>query len=465
MVTEENSAFNRRDFVKLTGSALGGLAMSNIAGKAEGASLEPPRDEADTIRLGFVGVGDRGSYHLDVALGIPGVEVPALCDIDPSYLHRAKRWVEEAGQPTPRLYGRHETDFERLCAEKDLDAIICSTSWKWHASVCLAAMRNEMHAVSEVPLVQTVDEAWELVETYEETGYWATLGLEQALLESSDGLSVLQMVQQGVLGDIIHAESGYVHDLRLVKFDPEREPWRLQHSIDRNGNLYPDHPLNRVMPCMNINHGDRFDFIVSMSSDAQMLNEYAAHWYGDEHPYATMEMKQGDYNASLIRTVNGKMITLNFDTNTPHPRGQWRMQGSKGVYIRGSAIGDPKIYLDGISPESHEWEAAQPYLDEHRHPILDEYNPAERENEIRGHGGSSRRTPITWHLLVQNLRNDTMPYFDVYDSVTSSVISPLSEQSVANNSRPVDVPDFTRGKWKQSDGFSLQPAEKLADAR
>jgi hypothetical protein len=459
--------FNRRDFMKLSGSALGGLALANSPVRAQSNESKPsPPQSAETIRLGFVGVGDRGSYHLDVALGIPGVEVPALCDIDPAYLHRAKRWVEEAGQPTPRLYGRNETDFERLCAEEDLDAVICATSWQWHTPVCLAAMRNDKHAVSEVPIVLTVDEAWELVETYEETGKWATLGLEQALLESGDGLSVLQMVQEGLLGDIIHAESGYVHDLRLVKFDPEREPWRLQHSIDRNGNLYPDHPLNRIMPCMDINHGDRFDFIVSMSSDAQMLNEYAAHWYGKKHPYATMDMAQGDYNASLIRTVNGKMITLNFDTNTPHPRGQWRMQGSKGVYIRGSAIdGGPKIYLDGVSPESHRWESAEPYLEDHQHPLLDSYDPAERENPIRGHGGRGTRTPLTWYLLVQNLRNDTMPYFDVYDSVTSSVISPLSEQSVANNSRPVDVPDFTRGAWKEDDRFTLEPAKALSSAR
>jgi hypothetical protein len=465
---QQGETYNRRDFMKLSGSALGGLALANAPRPAEAASLEPPsRDEAETIRLGFVGVGDRGSYHLDVALGIPGVEVPALCDIDRDYLYRAKRWVEEAGQPTPTLYGEdgNETDFKRLCAEEDLDAVICSTSWQWHTPVCLAAMRNDKHCVSEVPIVQTVEEAWELVETYEETGKWATLGLEQALLESGHGLSVLQMVQQGGLGDIIHAESGYVHDLRLVKFDPEREPWRLKHSIDRNGNLYPDHPLNKIMPCMDINHGDRFESIVSMSSGAQMLNEYAAHWYGEEHPYATMDMKQGDYNASLIRTVNGKLITLNFDTNTPHPRGQWRMQGSEGVYIEGDAIGEPKIYLDGISPESHEWEPAQPYLDEHRHPILDDYNPAERERPIRGHGGSGTQTPITWHLLVQNLRNDTMPYFDVYDSVTSSAISPLSEQSVAKNSQPVKVPDFTRGKWKERDQFTLQPPEKLAEAR
>lgn len=443
--------YDRREFLKTSAVGLGSLYALGAGARKLAAQQS---QSGQSIRLGFVGVGDRGSYHLDAALGIPGVEVPALCDIDNSYLYRAKRWVEESGRPAPRLYNRSETDFQRLCAEEELDAVICATSWKWHAPVCLSAMRNDKHAVTEVPMVQTVDEAWDIVETHEKTGYWATLGLEQAMLESGDGLSVLHMAQQGLLGDIIHAESGYIHDLRLVKFDPEREPWRLQHSIDRDGNLYPDHPLNRIMPVMDINHGDRFDYLVSMSSGSQMLNAYAAHYYGDDHPYATMEMKQGDYNASLIRTVNGKMITLNFDTNTPHPRGMYRVQGSKGIYLRNSAMEEPKIYLDGVSPEAHQWESAVPYLKEYQHPILESYKPEERE-ALRGHGGRTTRTPLTWYLLVRDLRNDEIPYFNVYDSVTSSVVSPLSEQSVANGSRPVEVPDFTKGKWKQESGFKL----------
>ncbi len=186
-----------------------------------------------------------------------------------------------------------------------------------------------------------------------------------------------------------------------------------------------------------------------------MLNAYAAHYYGEKHPYATKEMNQGDYNATLIRTVNGKLITLNFDTNTPHPRGMYRVQGSKGVYLRGSALDEPKIYLDGISPEEHQWESAEPYLKEYRHPILDDYQPQERKQALRGHGSRITTTPLTWYLLVRDLRNDDMPYFNVYDSVTSSGVSPLSEQSVANGSRPVDVPDFTKGRWEHESQFQL----------
>ncbi len=430
---------DRREFIKSSAVVAGGLALGT--GAAPRIAQAGPY-EGKTIRLGFVGVGDRGSYHLDSALGIEGVEVPAVCDINDAVLYRAKQWVEDAGQPTPNLYGKTNTDFVRMCENEELDAVICATSWKWHAQVCLAAQNNGKHAVSEVPIVLTVDEAWQLVEAYESTGKWATLALE-----GLGNLNVLNMVQQGVLGDIIHAEGGYIHDLRLVKFDPEREPWRLQHSISRNGNLYPDHPMSRMLPQLNINHGDRFDYLVSMSSKALTLNQYANLYYGPDHPYATQKMEQGDYNASLIRTVGGKMITLNFDTNTPHPRGVYRIQGTKGVYTNGGKLGGPKIYLDGITQEEHEWEDAEKYLKQYEHPILKNYNPPERK-ALRGHGSNATQTPITWHRLIQALRENKMPDWDVYDSVTSSAISPITEMSVANSSKPIDFPDFTKGKWE-----------------
>jgi predicted dehydrogenase len=433
---------NRRNFMKITTAAAGGLAISPL-GMARPASFNDDKP----LRIGFVGVGDRGSYHLDVALGIEGVIVPAVCDIKDEPLYRAKRWVEEADQPSPALYGKSETDFVRMCETEDLDVVICATSWEWHAPVCLAAMNNGKHAVTEVPIVLTLDEAWEVVETAEKTGKWAALALEQALLESNYAMAVLNMIRQGVLGDVIHIVGGYVHDLRMVKFNPEEEPWRLQHSVDRNGNLYPDHPMNRIMAMMDINHGDRLEYLVSVSSGAAMLNEYTREQFGSAHPYATQKMAQGDTNVSLLRTARGKLITLNFDTNTPHPRGIYRVQGSEGVFITGRGLGS-HIYVDGISPESHQWEDAEKWLEEYQHPLVAEYNPPPRKEALRGHGGSGRTTPLTWHLLVKALREDKMPFFDVYDSVTSSAVSPLSEMSVAGRGQSVDFPDFTKGKWE-----------------
>ncbi|MCK5703125.1 MAG: Gfo/Idh/MocA family oxidoreductase [Cyclobacteriaceae bacterium] len=438
-----NKNIKRRDFVKISAITAGSMALSNYS-----MVQAAPKDEKP-LRIGFVGVGSRGSYHLDAALGIEGVVVPALCDIKDAHLHRAKRWVEGTGQPTPNLYGKSDTDFVRMCEQEELDVVICATSWKWHAQVCIAAMKNGKHAVSEVPIILTLDEAWEVVETSEKTGKWATLALEQALLESNYAMGVLNMIRQGVFGEVIHCVGGYVHDLRMVKFNPEEEPWRLQHSIDRNGNLYPDHPMNKIMAMMNINHGDRLDYIVSVSSGATMLNEYAKNYYGEGHPYAKLPMAQGDVNVSLLRTVKDKMITLNFDTNTPHPRGIFKVQGTKGVFLGSRGIGT-NIYIDGISPESHQWESAEKWIEEYQHPLVKNYNPPPRKEAIRGHGSQGMKTPLTWHLLAQALRAGEVPYFDVYDSVTSSAVSPLSEASVAKKGQPVQFPDFTKGKWEKS---------------
>lgn len=435
------SNFDRRDFLKLSTAAVGGMALG--AGLVFPQSSLASSAAADKpVRLGFIGIGGRGSFHLDSALGMEGVEVPALCEIIPSRLERAAAWVKESGRPQPRLYGKGPTDYLRLIGEEKLDAIICSTPWDSHAAICLAAMRNGKHAVCEVPIILTLEQAWEVVETYEKTGKWATIGLE-----GFGDLAVLNMIRKGMLGDILHAETGYIHDLRHVKFDPEEEPWRLQHALDRNGNLYPDHPMNRMMPALDINHGDRFDFLVSMSTKSVMINDYAAKKFGKDSQYAKAKVKLGDYNATLIRTVNGKMITLNHDTHTPHPRENYRVQGTKGVYMGDK--GSKRIYIEGLSPKEHEWEPAEKYLAEHEHPLLKNYKPAPRKGGVtRGHGARTSQTPITWHRLVAALRENRMPDWDVYDSVTSAAISPLTEASVANKSRPVDFPDFTRGKWK-----------------
>jgi len=441
--------YTRRKFVQLsTAATMGGTVLSGIGFPKE-ASVQTQGNNR-TLRLGFVGIGGRGTYHLNCALGMEGIEVPAICEVIPKRLQEAKQRIEKAGLPTPRMYGRGVTDFKRLCDNEKLDAIICCTSWEWHTPVCLAAMNTDKHCVSEVPLVITLDEAWQIVETYERTGKWATLGLE-----GIGELALLNMIQKGILGDIVHAETGYIHDLRLVKYDPEREPWRLQHSINRNGNLYPDHPMKRMLPALDINHGDRIDYLVSMSSFGGLLAEYAGIYYKNpNHRMTKQKFALGNYNASLIRTVNGKMITLIHDTSTPHPRENYRIQGTKGVY-QGDATAK-KIYIEGLSPREHQWEPADPYLKEYEHPVVLNYNPPSRRGgRIEGHGGGGTQTPMIWHRLAIALREDKLPDWDVYDSVTSSAISPITEASVANRGKPIEFPDFTKGKWKTNPRITL----------
>jgi hypothetical protein len=243
----------------------------------------------------------------------------------------------------------------------------------------------------------------------------------------------------------------------MVKFTPDEEPWRLQHSLNRNGNLYPDHPMSRMLPALDINHGDRFDYILSMSSSSVMLNNYAILNYGKDSPFAKAKISLGDYNASLVRTVNGKMMTIIHDTSTPHPREDYRLQGTKGIYLSGGRQPDGsrggRIYLEGISPVEHEWEPAAKYLKEYAPaPVT---IPPRKGGTIEGHGGGGNQTPMNWHRLVIALRENKMPDWDVYDSVTSSAIIPLSCASVANKCQAVDFPDFTKGKWKTRPRINL----------
>ncbi|HLN55410.1 MAG TPA: Gfo/Idh/MocA family oxidoreductase [Bacteroidales bacterium] len=434
--------YTRRRFVSMSTTAAGGAALlpGMVFPKTVGGRNQ---DNNRTLRLGFVGIGGRGTYHLNCALGMEGIEIPAICEIQPDRLKKAAERIKAAGLPAPKMYGKGVTDFKRMCDNEQLDAVICCTSWEWHTPVCLAAMKTDKHCVSEVPIVLTLDEAWQIVETYESTGKWATIGLE-----GFGQLAVLNMIRMGMFGDIVHAETGYIHDLRFVKFSPGEEPWRLAHSIKRNGNLYPDHPMNKMLPALDINHGDRIDYLVSMSSFGGMLNDYAAVYYKNKnHPLTKKEIALGNYNASLIRTVNGKMLTLIHDTSTPHPREHYRIQGTKGVYLGDSD--SKKIYFEGLSPLEHQWEPAAPYLEKYEHPMIKNYNPPPRRGgKIEGHGGGGSETPYIWHRLALALRENKLPDWDVYDSVTSSAIAPMTEASVAEKGKPIDFPDFTKGKWK-----------------
>jgi predicted dehydrogenase len=427
-----SDTYNRRGFFRNSG----------LAAFTQGA-----QPDARPLRVGMVGVGDRGTYHMDVLLGMDSVEVKALCDINPEYLYRAKRWVEQAGKPSPALYSG-PADYLKLVERDDLDLVVTATPWQLHAPVCVAAMKAGKHACTEVPAALTVEQCWELVEASEKSGKHCTM-LEQVNY-SEEELAILNMAQQGLFGEIVHATGGYVHDLRLVKFDPEREPWRLQHSIDRNGNLYPTHPTGPISWWLNINRGDRFESMVSVSSKAVMINDYASRFYGPKHPYASIKAAQGDVNTSILRTADGKTVVLHFDTNTPHPQtGEILLQGTNGLY----SGNERTIYVEGRSPEEHKWEPVKKYIDEFRHPLYQKIDP-KKFKSARGHGGGTD-THVMWACILDALMKGRRPDMDVYDAVTWSVISPLSEQSVATRSKPVQFPDFTRGKWKTNPPVKL----------
>jgi hypothetical protein len=435
----------RREFLK-KGAALGiGAAITSVTStgckeETRQVSTKPGLPKVapiETVRIGFVGVGNQGSSHVRNFLNIEGVEIKAICDIIPEKVERMQSWVTEASFPKPAGYSNREYDFVRMCETEALDLVFTATPWEWHVPVCLAAMKNGKHAATEVPAAVTIDECWELVETAEKFQKHCVM-MENCNYDRRE-LLFLNLVRKGFFGELIHAECGYLHDLRNYKVgDLYEGQWRIQHSIKRDGNLYPTHGLGPVAQCMNINRGNQFDYLVSMSSKSRGLNLYAQEKLGADHPFARQKYALGDVNVSLVKNCDGSSITLYHDTNLPRPYSRINcIQGTKGI-----AQGYPdRIHLEDRSP-AHEWETLDTYFEEFEHPL---WKKLSEQASWAGHGGMDY---IEDYRLIESLRSGTPMDMDVYDAAALSSIAEVSERSVANNSAPEKIPDFTRGMWK-----------------
>lgn len=457
---DAHNALDRRDFLK-TGVAGLGLAtvggcfsqqreatptlLSNRPDLGPGPELPLTAPPIPWVRIGMVGVGLQGTSHVRNFLRIEGCQITAVCDIVPEKAERSARLVEEAGFPRPTLYTRGERDYERLCAEEDLDLVFISTPWEWHVPQCLAAMANGKHAATEVPAAYTLEDCWALVEAAERHRKHCVM-MENCNYGRME-LLCLRLVKAGLLGEILHGEGGYLHDLRAIKFEDRDEGlWRRAHSMQRNGNLYPTHGLGPVANCMDINRGDRFALLVSMSSPSRGLQLWAEEHYPPEHPKRRERYALGDVNLSLIQTALGRTILVTHDTNLPRPYSRINLvQGTRGI-----CMGYPdRVYIEGKSARPHQWDDARDWLAEYEHPLWQQL--AERSAGA-GHGGMDY---LEDYRLVHCLREGLPTDMNVYDAAALSAVTPLSEWSVAHSSAPVEFPDFTRGRWKTWPAWTL----------
>ena len=398
------------------------------------------------VRVGFIGVGNRGTGLVKILLDLPGVEIPAICDINEEHLRNALLLVEQSGRKRPEGYSAGPEDYLRLIARDDLHAVMTAAPWQLHTPICVAAMRSRKYAATEVPAALTIDECWQLVNTSEQTG------MPCMMLENDcfgrGALMALNLVQQGILGELIHCEGGYDHDIRAGLLRNGELSWRGMHALKRNANLYPTHPIGPIAWWTGINRGHRFTHLTSMSSKARGLNRYALKHFGSDNINANRAFADGDVNTSLIMTENGVTVTLNHDTQLPRPYSDsgdtkiplmvQRLQGTEGIFF-GSL---ERIYIDGRSPE-HQWEDTAAYYDQYEHFLWKSLGEAAKASS---HGGEDY---VEMHQFIRAVRNRLPTPVDVYDAATWSVIIPLSEQSVVAKSAPVDFPDFTRGKWKE----------------
>ncbi len=429
---------DRRDFLRISAlAALGALPATGAFAQAtddDGPLTNKPIDE---VRVGLVGAGGMGRVHVANLARIPGCRLTAICDIREEHTARAQQMVVDAGHARPTGYSRGETDYERMIETEDLDLVYNATPWRWHVPIATCAMRNGKHVAVEVPASYTLDGCWELVETAEKHRRHCMM-LENCCYDRVEMLA-LQLVRAGLLGEVLHGEAGYMHDLRAIKWSKTGEGlWRRAHSQTRNGNLYPTHGLGPVAQCMDINRGDQFDYVVSMSGPSRGLQDYARRHLPDDDPRRSETFKLGDVNVSLIRTKRGRTIYLGHDTNLPRPYSRlYLVQGTRGI-IEGYP---PRVHIEGRS-EGHGWEKLDDYYRAYEHPLWKQ--DAARQASA-GHGGMDY---LESARLIECLRTGTPLDMDVYDAAAISAMCELTERSVANRSQAIDVPDFTRGRWK-----------------
>lgn len=396
----------------------------------------------DKIRIGIVGLGERGSMAVGRLPYIDGVEIIALCDQYDIRVEKMQHLLEKLGLPKAKSYSSSKVAWKKMFENPDIDLIYITTPWSWHTTMAVYAMENGKHVATEVPAAQTIDECWQLVETSERTKKHCMM-LENCCYDFFE-LLTLNMTRQGFFGEIIHGEGAYIHNLRpdyIFKKNGYAEMWRLKENQHRNGNLYPTHGLGPICQIMNINRGDQMEYMTSMSSaDFNMAIEAKEQAEKDSFykEFATNHYR-GNMNTSIIRTYNGRTIKIQHDTSSIRPPSRiYLVSGTKGIALKQPGPARIAIAEDWLNPE----EMIQ--LEEKYSSEIVKHIGGIAKN-IGGHGGMDFM--MDWRL-IDCLRNGLPLDQDVYDAALWSSIGPLSEKSVANRSNSVDVPDFTKGAWK-----------------
>ncbi|HEU0138412.1 MAG TPA: Gfo/Idh/MocA family oxidoreductase [Bryobacteraceae bacterium] len=433
---------SRRDLLRFASlTTLGAGLSQGQQPKAQGDTVyEMKFEPKKSVRMGFIGLGGRGTGLMRNFAAVDGVEVQALCDIDKERLPRAQAILEKLGHSkVPTYYHQGERAFEELAKRDDIDLVCVGTPWNWHVPMAAYAMKQGKHVAVEVPAATTIEECWELVNTSEKTRRHCVM-LENCCYGYNE-LLVLNMVRAGVFGDLTHGACAYNHDLRDLLFSDRGEGlWRRTDHIKRNGNLYPTHGLGPVANYMDINRGDKFESMVSMSSPAISLAYFRDQKVPANDPRRKETYRCGDMNISLIKTTKGRLITLEHNVTSPQPYDRINLiSGVKGIF----RDYPPRIYLDSMG--KHEWGSIDSFKAQYEHPYWKELGETARK--LGGHGGMDF---IECYRLIQCMKEGIVPDMDVYDAAAWSAPGPLSDLSVAKNSAPVPFPDFTRGRWKET---------------
>jgi len=445
---------NRRDFIKmsgLTGLGFAGAGVINSNPEKIIPEFKEPGSarfnmcgygapKIETVRIGFIGLGNRGPAAVDRMTHISNTDIKALCDIRPEKVNEVKKSLENS-KHHPDVYTGKADEWKKLCDRPDIDLVYVATPWALHTPIAVYAMNHGKHVCVEVPAAKTIEECWQLVETSERTRKHCII-LENCCYDFFEQLT-LSMARQGLFGEIVHCEGAYIHTLLEGNFSKDKyyDMWRLKENF-RNGNLYPTHGLGPIAQVMDINRGDKMDYLVSLSGKdfqmAAMAKELAAK--DDFYKPFANKAYRGNMNTTTIKTNKGKTIMLQHDVTSPNVYSRiHKVSGTSG-----SAL---KYPLPGRIAFGHEeWVKEEEYkkLEEsHSTPLVKRIG--EMARQVGGHGGMDFL--MDWRT-IDCLRNGLPVDMDVYDAALWSSIGPLSEKSVATRSGSIDIPDFTSGSWK-----------------
>ena len=445
----------RRSFLKALGGITAGMAALPTFSSAQSGANTPSRGtgakymgdfaapKLEKVKVAIIGVGARGSGHASQLAGIKGVEFVGICDMVEARAKKAEANVVKAGH-TPKVYFGEEEAWKKMLAETKPDAVFIATPWDHHAPMCIESMKAGAHAFSEVPIAYTLKEMWDIVDTSEATGRHCMM--MENVNYGREELVYLNMVRQGVIGELLHGEAAYIHELRgQMENGDSTGSWRTFQYAKRNGNLYPTHGLGPVAQYMNLARGeDNFGRIVSFSSPAKGRNLYAAKSKKLSNPeFKTLDFKGGDMSTSIIKTALGRTVMVQWDETSPRPYSRHNLiKGTKGT-LKGFPNG---MAIEGVTKSYHEWaenEAWEEIAAKYEHPLYKRMG--ELSKEMGGHGGMDY---LMLFRIIECLQKGEPLDQNVYEGCFWSAVGPLSEKSVAEDGMPQVFPDFTRGAWK-----------------
>lgn len=451
-------SIKRREFLKTAALTGAGFALIPNLNYSEPKIRFQRSKPGGKVNIAFIGVGLRGRDHVENIIKRDDVEITAICDLDPNAIAQTQKIIRDHSKKEAEVYAGDDYAFMKLLEREDVDGVVISTPWLWHTRMAVASMKAGKYPGLEVSAANTLEECWDLVNTSEETGIPCML-LENVCF-ARESMVVLKMVRDGVFGELVHGTCGYRHDLRDVKFNDGKQPhgggvefgekaisearWRTEHSLKRNGDIYPTHGIGPVAGWFDINRGNRFVSLTSTATKSIGLKNYIVNHPkgGKNHPNANLDWKLGDIITSVIKTANDESIIVTHDTNLPRPY-SWgfTLHGAKGVW-NGQFEGK-RFYIEGKS-RPHIWSEGDEYdqfMKKYDHPI---WTQLENKAKGAGHGGIDY---FTDKYFVESVKESVQPPIDVYDAAAWSAITPLSEASIASNSSPQFFPDFTRGRW------------------